>query len=129
MTSGKEHTIMNDIDRYYFESTRNNVTQFVTFLIMILVWGFSIPLAFGVLGGGSEAGLGLTIVSAAIAVGTLATGNTVTTRYRVLNQDTPEKYRSTAHARSEDKQPFALFQALTAATTVAIFVGHGIILL
>ncbi len=79
---------MNDIDQYYFESTRNNVTQFVTFLIMILVWGFSIPLAFGVLGGGAEAGLGLTIVSSAIAVGTLATGNTVTTRYRVLNQDT-----------------------------------------
>ena len=42
---------MNDIDQYYFESTRNNVTQFVTLLIITVVWGFSIPDAFGLLAG------------------------------------------------------------------------------
>lgn len=120
---------MNDVDQYFFESSKINNAQFITYLIMTLVWGFSIPLAFGVLGGGSEAGLALTVVSSALALGILTLGLSVTTAYRNLNKDTPEKYRGTAFAQSEEKQPFTLFQVITAAITVAIFVGHVLILL
>ena len=103
-------------------------SQFLTFVILFTVWGFGIPLAFGVLGSSQDAGLGLTVVTSATAFGLLTIGFSAVNRYRLLNMNLSPEAMETAVGQSESKQPFTFFLASVPVLIAAVLVGHLLIL-
>ncbi|MDA0247018.1 MAG: hypothetical protein O3C16_02460 [Actinobacteria bacterium] len=118
-----------DLKNQYLSDVWNQTaSQFLTYVILTTVWGFGIPLAFGVLGSSQDAGLGLTVVTSATAFGLLTTGFTAVNRYRLLNMNLSPEAMETAVGQSESKQPFTFFLATITVLTAAILVGHLLIL-
>ena len=118
-----------DLKNQYLSNVGNQTnSQFLTFVILFTVWGFGIPLAFGVLGSSQDAGLWLTVVTSATAFGLLTTGFTAVNRYRLLNMNLSPEAMETAVGQSESKQPFTFFLATIPVLTAAVLVGHLLIL-
>jgi hypothetical protein len=120
--------IMDVKTQYWLNESRNTASQFLTWIIALVLWGPGIPLAFGALGGNSDMAVGLAVVTSATALGLLIVGTTVVTAYKNLTADIPEEALGLAHAQAEKKNPFGFFTAVTILLPVAILAGHLLVL-
>ena len=120
--------IMDVKTQYWLNENRNTVSQFLTWIIALVLWGPGIPLAFGALGGTSDMAVGLAVVTSATALGFLIVGTSVVTAYKNLTADIPEEALGLAHAQAEKKNPFGFFTAVTILLPVAILAGHLLVL-
>jgi|TARA_B100001094_G_scaffold309329_1_gene342869 hypothetical protein len=120
--------IMDVKTQYWLNENRNTVSQFLTWIIALVLWGPGIPLAFGALGGTSDMAVGLAVVTSATALGLLIVGTSVVTAYKNLTADIPEEALGLAHAQAEKKNPFGFFTAVTILLPVAILAGHLLVL-
>jgi hypothetical protein len=114
---------------YWLNESRNTQAQFITWIVVLLVWGSGIPLAFGALGSSPDVAVGLIVVSAATALFHLIMGSSTVDQYKNITADIPEEALETKFAQTERKSPFAFFTAMTLLATIAVFVGHLLILL
>lgn len=115
--------------QYWLNESRNTQAQFITWIIVLIVWGSGIPLAFGALGSNPDAAAGLIVVSAGTAVFHFIMGASTVGAYKNIVADIPTEAIETAHAQTERKSPFGFFSVMTALVTVAVVVGHLLILL
>ena len=115
--------------QYWLNESRNTQAQFITWIIVLIVWGSGIPLAFGALGSNPDAAVGLIVVSAGTGVFHLSMGASTVGAYKNIVTDIPTEAIESAHAQSERKITFGFFSVMMALVTVAVVVGHLLILL
>jgi len=115
--------------QYWLNESRNTQAQFITWIIVLIVWGSGIPLAFGALGSSPDVAVGLIVVSAGTALFHLIMGASTVDAYKNIVADIPAEAADSVYAQSERKSPFGFFSVMTALVSVAVVVGHLLILL